>query len=148
MQARFTDTWYDNRFTAFDQRGQRIILAAKDTLAKKGLPATPSAVIVQFTFGFWLTLLTRRYDTPFWRTAIWRCFPEAPKPLSRQLIHDEIEKIRSPRNRIAHHEPIYQRMLLDDLTHIVSSAAWMCPHMADYIEECRQIVTAINARPV
>jgi len=148
LSARFSSAWYDARFTAFDARGQRIIEAAKDALINKRLPVTPEAVIVQFTFGFWLTLLTRRYDTPFWRTALWRCFPNAPKPLSRHFVHDEIESIRTLRNRIAHHEPIYQRLLLDDLTHIVGTAALMCPYTADYIELCRpRLAKAINDKP-
>jgi hypothetical protein len=104
LARRFGDDWYDRRFNLSETRTLSTIQAAKDSLTNQGRAVTPSAVIAQFTFGFWVTLLTRRYETRFWVPVIWRAFPYA-NSLQRQVAHDAVDAIRHLRNRIAHHEP-------------------------------------------
>jgi hypothetical protein len=137
LATRFGVAWYDVQMNHFNAKTQSQIQAAKDQLTKQSRPHNPPCIIAQFTFGFWLTLLTRRLETNFWVPALHRSFPHAPIPVNRANIHSSVDKIRWLRNRIAHHEPVYTRNLEQDLDHIVMVAGWICPDTAAFIESYR-----------
>lgn len=129
----FGTNWYDTIKPDLEERLQKTIDAAKSELSKMHRPISPSGLVAQLTFGFWLTLLKKKYDTVLWRTALYRAFPNGPKPLLRSRVHDDISKIRELRNRIAHHEPIFQRALDQEYAFIISVASWICPDTASWI---------------
>lgn len=149
LAARFGNDWYDAKYNHFDPKSQKQIDAAKDQLFNQGRPLNPPCVVAQFSFGFWLNMLTRKHETRFWVAAVYSSFPHAPRPLDRRRIHDSVDKIRLLRNRIAHHEPIYQRNLEQDLNHVVTVSRWMCPDTADWIESFRgELLLTIASKPV
>lgn len=43
------------------------------------------------------------------------------------MIYDELEGVRSIRNRIARHEPIIARDLAADYARMLKLVAWRCP---------------------
>lgn len=146
LSGRFGHDWYDSQFAILDADGQRTVTVAKDKLIKQGRPISSPPVIAQFTFGFWLNLLKRRYETPFWIPAIKNGFTHAPKPVMRQATFDAVDKIRNLRNRIAHHEPIYTRDLRAELKHVTHVAAWICPDTAQWIEHCGADLLTVLAK--
>lgn len=125
--------WYDVLQPRLEPRLQQTIDACKAELYKMHRSLTQSGLVAQLTFGFWLTLLKKKYDTLLWRTALYRTFPYAPKPLIRSHIHDDIFKIRELRNRIVHHEPIFERQLNEEHEFILQVAAWICPDTSNWI---------------
>ena len=98
---------------------------------------TKGKVIPELKFVFWQKLFTRRFDQRLWQRHLRAVFTnisnESSIPNSRALIYSELDKIRFLRNRIAHHEPIFTRSLLDDFNRIsglirmrsVQSEQWM-----------------------
>ena len=149
LAAKYASNWYDAKYHHFDPKSQKQIDAAKDQLVNQGRPLSVPCVIAQFSFGFWLNMLTRKHETRFWVAALHASFPNAPRPPVRQNVHNSVDKIRVLRNRIAHHEPIYQRSLEQDLSHVVVVTRWMCPDTADWIESFRgELLEAIARRPV
>lgn len=113
---------------------QKTIVAAKDELRKMHRQVSLSGLISQFTFGFWLSLLHKRYDTNLWRTALYRAFPNAPKPLLRSNIYRNVARIRDLRNRIVHHEPVLERNLERDHQLVIEVTSWMCADTAAWID--------------
>lgn len=65
-------------------------------------------LIAELSFGFWTGILGKKYEE-LWRHHIRRVFQYSQVPLIRKQVHSEFEEIRKLRNRIAHHEPIFQR---------------------------------------
>jgi hypothetical protein len=147
LSTAFGPAWYDALSPRLEPRLQQTIDAAKSELLKMHRPVNQSGLVAQFTFGFWLTLLTKRYDTPLWRTALYRAFPNAPAPLNRWHIHDSIAKIRELRNRIAHHEPIFQRNLEAEHDFVINVAGWMCQDTASWIRYHSQFKTVWKSPP-
>lgn len=77
---------------------------------------TAGRVVAALPFGFWVTLFANAYDTTIWRTDLHRIF--SPRVKDRGGLHETLDRLRTLRNRIAHHEPIFQRRLNDDYQRI------------------------------
>lgn len=103
--------WYDQ--TAILERHQQDELAgAKQRIARRQQSLTADRVVGELTFGFWVTLLSRTYDARFWRAThaatLRTAFPNVQKSRrQRGTIHQRYNEIRELRNRVSHHEPLF-----------------------------------------
>lgn len=141
--------WYDNPAAGLDNGANNKIAQAKGDLLRSGYPVDLPHVIAGLSFGFWVSLLgrggymnqarTRRanYEMTLWRPALRRAFPHA-RTLNRPGAHTPLDYLRTFRNRIAHHEPIFQRHLQQDYQNILDVMTWICPHKKVWMEaHCR-----------
>ena len=71
-------------------------------------PQDLNGVISNLPMGFWLSLLTKRYESTLWGTALHQIFSSSIRA-SRTQIHEEFRRIWLLRNRIAHQELILHR---------------------------------------
>jgi hypothetical protein len=53
--------------------------------------------------------------------------------LRRAEAHKPLDYLRTLRNRIAHHEPIFTRHLAADFRSILEVSGWICTKTADWI---------------
>jgi len=135
--------WYDNPGAGLDLGALERIGGAKKELAKGGYPIDPPHLVAALSFGFWVTLLgsggrsqtpgspKRNYEMTLWRPALHRAFPHAK--LSRRAAHQPLDFPRTFRNRIAHHEPIFNRHLEADYRQILAVTGWICPSTRNWI---------------
>lgn len=75
-------------------------------------------LIADCKFAFWQHFLTKRYQKSIWNKHLHRSFPHLTAVQNRDTLWKQIETIRELRNRIAHHEPIFQRDLVADYQNI------------------------------
>ena len=123
--------WCDS--APFRSSEQQAILKAKDSLDRERKPRTPGRVTAALNLGFWVALFAKKYDGTLWRAALYQCFDTGP---SRGDVHERLNRLRTLRNRVVHHEPILQRDLHTDhqsilwLLHRLSpdTAAWVTHH--------------------
>ena len=113
--------WYGNTACGFDAGTLRRIEAAKDDLRRDGYPVDPPHLVAALPFGFWVALLgrggragglgapKRNYEMTLWRPCLHKAFHNAK--VSRVQAHHPLDYLRTFRNRIAHHEPIFTRHL-------------------------------------
>lgn len=128
----------------------------KDLQDARRSKATTGKVIPELKFVFWQKMFTSRYDARLWVPHIATIFqnlpqgPNSPQAIEqyRQAIYNELEHIRTLRNRIAHHEPIFSRNLADDFRRISELIALRCPVTADWMAQNQQAAQLIAARPV
>jgi hypothetical protein len=66
------------------------------------------------------------YEKTLWVPHLSKAFPQIAKP-DRVQIFDRFEAIRKLRNRIAHHEPIFNRNLKQDYDELLDTIGWFCP---------------------
>ena len=113
--------------------------------SRKGA-VTTGKVIPELKFVFWQRVFTGRHDVRLWNTHLRRVLPNLDSAKSvgqlRQDIYQDIEQIRSLRNRIAHHEPIFKRDLSNDVQKLVTLVEFKCPLTAGWMM-CNQQATAI-----
>ena len=84
-----------------------IELATKQ-LHERGKLPTADYVVSELSFTFWVALFANVYDQTLWRTDLHRIF--TPRTKNRHGLHDSLDRLRNLRNRIAHHEPIFQAL--------------------------------------
>lgn len=106
--------------------------------------ATPGRVVAELSFGFWVGLFANVYDETLWRTDLYRLF--TPRPQRREL-HEDLDKLRTLRNRIAHHEPIFQRSLLDDYHRVTNILRSLAPDVCTWMEHNNRVLDVLAAEP-
>ncbi len=83
--------------------------------------------------------------------ALGAAFPHHPTASRFDLVREDVDNrtknLHELRNRIAHHEPIHQRNLLNDYESLLDIAGWMCPDSKEWIEQASQTVGVINDKP-
>ncbi|MEM9999927.1 MAG: Abi family protein [Pseudomonadota bacterium] len=137
--------WYDNRKAGLDGGCLARVEQTKQALRKDKYPDDAPHVIASLSFGLWVSLLgaggfinrktktKANYEMTLWRPALRRAFPHAAN-ISRKDVHAPLNFLRTFRNRIAHHEPIFARHLEKDYENILEVAAWIAQHKRAWIE--------------
>lgn len=103
--------------------------------------------VADLSFGFWTGLLHSFYEKNqrLWPTLLtedscYTPFAGAPKTLqNRQDFFKRVNSIRKLRNRVFHHEPVWNRDTLDkDYKTILEVIGWVKPELKNVFEEfCR-----------
>ena len=144
LGAAYGTDWYDNTACGFDAGTLRRIEAAKDDLRRDGYPTDPPHLVAALPFGFWVALLgrggragglgaaKRNYEMTLWRPCLHKAFPHAK--ISRVQAHHPLDYLRTFRNRIAHHEPIFTRHLAADYQSILTVTGWISQEAQAWID--------------
>lgn len=143
MSAAHGASWFQN---ASILRGKDLAFAndARDRVQQTGKPVTPGRIVAELSFGFWVGLFANIYDATIWRTDLYRLFSPRPK---RHELHDDLDRLRTLRNRIAHHEPIFQRTLTDDYDRIRGVLRSFSLELAAWMEFHSRVLDVIAAGP-
>ena len=124
----------------------------RDLINARHNKATTGRVIPELKFVFWQTMFTSRFDVRIWnphlRSVLPHLNPDKTTQQLRGLIYSELEQLRKLRNRIAHHEPIFMRNLLDDFQKIHDLIAFRCPITSAWMVQNQGAQAFINARPL
>ncbi|MEU7222324.1 hypothetical protein [Streptomyces chrestomyceticus] len=137
--------WFDDGAVPLSDKARADIRQARQR-AQRGGAATPRGkIIAELGFGFWRFLLARQYQTSLWPDLA-GAFPHAP---SRALtvVEDPVRRLHKLRNRIAHHEGIWQLPLAarrDDLHHVLT---FIAPDAATWVAGASRIDAVLARRP-
>lgn len=126
------DWWNAPRSLKTYQR-KTIITTQEKYLESRKTPIGPDLLIATLTFGFYTALLSSDYDPYIWGNRktkrLQEAFPNATG-LSRNMIHDRFHKIRTLRNRVMHHEAIFDRSnLVQEHRQIHEAIDWINPQL-------------------
>nr|WP_221376691.1 Abi family protein [Actinoplanes polyasparticus] len=119
------------------------IAKARTRAARNAGPETPGRVVAELNLGFWRFLLARRYDRGLWHPCLHRAFSRQ----RRVTVFDAVGQLHEARNRMAHHEPMFNRPLAGLYQTSLQIAEWICPTIRLWIEECSSVTAALAARP-
>lgn len=113
--------------------------------------ASTGQVIAELKFVFWEKMFTSRHDHRIWNAHLMRVMPNleptTPAAEHRKRIFDDLNKIRLLRNRIAHHEPIFARDLLNDFQVIQQLVEARCMASANWLFIEQKVIETLNNRP-
>jgi hypothetical protein len=124
-------TWYE-RAGVLDEKELGSVGEAKRNLIRWRKRITPGRVISELTFGFWIRLIAPSYEKRLWVPHLHKAMPLMPGP-DRATAFDRMEYIRKLRNRIAHHEPIFQRDITADYEILIETLSWICPVTTSWV---------------
>lgn len=121
------------------------IIRAKNRISKNGAVSSPNKVIAELNLGFWHNLTSKTHRN-IWPDLV-RAFPNAPTR-DQEHIFKLISNLASLRNRIAHHEKIWNLPLEHLITQIVDLACYIDWELGYYLEpallEIRKQVVEFN----
>jgi len=84
----------------------KYIMQANKQIAGRKEYSSPSKIVAELTLGFWVSLFNVEYERILWKD-LRRIFPNIPKKeRQRKKVAPPLNRIRTLRNRIFHHEPI------------------------------------------
>ncbi|WP_433302035.1 Abi family protein [Actinoplanes sp. CA-030573] len=114
--------WYLDPGHLLQRRQAEVVQLARMRARQRG--ETPGQVVAELSLGFWRYLLANHYDSTLWRESLYRAFPGQPR---RRVLHEAVEVLHRSRNRIAHHEPMFNRPIEDIHIIALEVAGWICP---------------------
>ncbi|MDO5652417.1 MAG: Abi family protein [Moraxella sp.] len=107
-------------------------------------------VIPELNFVFWQLMFTSRHDKQLWIPHIQNVFPNADdvdKKELRESLHNDLNQIRRLRNRIAHHEPIFNENLVNIYEKIIKIIAYRCHDTANWLQTHQEVTTLLTDKP-
>lgn len=143
------EDWWNVRRAEPNWQGQDMIAAAEEALGKRRRPYGTCDVVAQLPFGFWIGLLGKggkggNYEMKYWHPSLRHCFREHRG--GREALYKQFEFMRTLRNRIAHHECIFQRHLEEDARTAIMLMRHVSPAMAARHEKYGQVPAVLARR--
>jgi hypothetical protein len=131
-------SWLDAQPTMLLPNEHEKVERAKAELGRDPRSQTEGHLIAKLDFGFWVALCRESYSDlrgegpRLWDRALSMTFRKRPGDVTtRAQIFHQFNRIRVFRNRVAHHEPIWDRQYLNQHAYILESLGWMHPKLAD-----------------
>jgi hypothetical protein len=108
---------------------------------------TARHVVSALSFGFWEHLATKRFDRFLWARGTREIFPCAPKSKNREDVRLLIESVRRWRNRIAHHQAIFDKSPMKKHNEALELIKWACEETGAWVSSVSRVPVAISLRP-
>ncbi|HEX7291487.1 MAG TPA: hypothetical protein VF250_10210 [Conexibacter sp.] len=138
-------SWLDDPASELDSRMRSHIAAARRRVAQRGKRVTDAQTISALGFGFWRFLVTRG------RMALWpdlaSGFPGAPDR-RRETVEDPVARLHELRNRIAHHQRIWNRDLAARYADVLLVASYLDADLPAWIVRDCRVPALLRARPL
>jgi hypothetical protein len=146
--------WLDAQPTFLYKNEEEKVQDAKARISADRRPPTAGRLVAKLGFGFWTALCRSPYDHAraggprLWPSLLLKVFPHLPKPQrQRQIVQQQLDDVREFRNRIAHHEPIWDRDPLARYDEILTAIGWMYPGMAKAVRVCGELEYTWHSGP-
>ena len=112
LAQKFGPKWHANgafRGTLPKRLDEELVAAEVAERVAHGPNMTVDHIVSGLSFGFWQNILTARYEGAIWPVGFAERFPSLPHGVRRYEIYERIDRLRTLRNRLAHHKPIFDR---------------------------------------
>lgn len=125
--------------------------AVDDAIRKcGGAKATAGKVMAELSFGFWRHLTSASHEKTVWVPYLHHAYPLRTDRATIDMIIGDINDVR---NRIAHHEPIFDRWKKPsqepDIIHesLMEVFKMIAPDAADYVKQSSTVTKVFGQRP-
>jgi hypothetical protein len=146
LRVRYSRADWWSRAPLHEQAAQKVTQVSADLRGRKGSSSLRADdIVAELSFGFWVSLLSRRYDRHFWVPALHKSFPGYHG--DRESLRDNLQAILLLRNRIMHHEPIHHRHLAADHEKIYRLLGYVEPQAAAWLRNFDRVSEVLNMRP-
>jgi hypothetical protein len=140
--------WFDDPAYRFTSRSAADIAAARRRVERTGRAAAPGRVVAELPFGFWRFLLASTYQTTIWpRVASGFCgVPRSSR--SRSEIEGIVARLHLLRNRVAHHEPVFESDLPGHFRDVVRLAELVEADAGRWFRDISRVEALLAERPL
>ena len=108
---------------------------AVSSLTHQQKPQDAGRIVAELSFGFWTSLMDRRYEQSLWPRLLKPVFPHLPRSIrTRAVISRRFHRVRQLRNRIFHHEPVwYWQDLAQHHQEVMEALGWIEPAARNFV---------------
>lgn len=149
LVAQFGANWW--QMLAFDRlvgpEGRADVDMVKRRVQRKGLGMVTAQIVAGLSFGFWVGLLSPSLNPGLWSFQLRTSFPHLPAHENRGSLFKAAGEVANLRNRISHHEPIFQRDLQLDFRELMKLLAWICPESEAWIRPHCELPAVVRQKP-
>lgn len=139
-------SWLDDPHGELDTRARKEIAQARDRVRRNGKPIDDGQTIAELSFGFWRYLVARQYRTTLW-PALAGGFPHAPdRALS--TVEKPLARLHQFRNRLAHHEPVWNKNLRKHQEDIHALLGYIDPDLSAWVTGRCRVPAVLAGCPV
>jgi hypothetical protein len=101
------ENWFDHILA---EPERKVLEEIKGRLTRQRRPLDIGQLVASSSFGFWVSLLNRRYENVLWAKLLKPICPYMPnREPTRNTLSHRLNRIRELRNRVFHHKPIWHR---------------------------------------
>lgn len=130
-----------------DKRQCDQIEEAKTRITKRGHVIVTGQIVAGLSFGFWVSMLDARYNPSLWSRTLRTGFPHIPAGRTRSDLQRAARHIANFRNRIWHHEPIFNADITSEYSRCIELLGWLCPHKLAWIKPNCTVMSVVRQRP-
>lgn len=131
--------------------GRPIFSPRRELVRTRNRMTLPGKVVAELKFAFWVELLTRRHNDRLWRPYIRNSFPNLPERMTSRdaiiILHNQLDKVKDVRNRIAHHEPIFKLDVQAQYKRIISLIHFCNQPTELWVQEFQDVTKLIKKMP-
>src|SRR5699024_3153032 len=115
-----------------------------------GRHAAPGKVMAELSFGFWRYLTSAPREKSLWVPYVHDAYPPKTK---RSYVDHAIGTIHAVRNRVAHHEPLFDRSKTPEQEPVQMHASlirvleMLAPDVATHVASSSTVATVLDDRP-
>lgn len=142
LRVKDVPCWLDADPSLLYEKEERAVEEAKQLLRRGSKEMTVGRLISKLGFGFWCCLCRRPYEQGrsagpgLWPGLLKAGFPFLPRDhRTRPQIQHRFDEIREVRNRVSHHEPIWDRNIGRTHGRIVAALGWMNQGVAAAVQQ-------------
>lgn len=121
--------------------------AVHDERNARGAAFTVDHVVANMTFGFWVHLLTSRYENILWNGGVSRSFPNVPRRMTREQMYRKVSQLRAFRNRVMHHYAIFDRRPMAEYQNLLEVVGFICTDSEWLIRQIANPARVLGQRP-
>jgi len=104
-------------------------------------------VISGLSLGFWNNFLSNNFRHLLWNAGIGTLFPYADSSETQQSAYQRVEQFREWRNRIFHHNAIFDKRPTAQMQNIDTLLGWRCKDTQWLVRYESNVSLIINSRP-
>lgn len=150
LRGRYGNDWHlaPGLVSALPERLQRELekVIAEERRMHRGA-FNADHVVSALSLGFWVHLTTATPRQYVWLGAIRQHFPFMPPGIRDDEIHGAADRLRRFRNRVAHHNAIFDKGPTAEYRNIQNLVGWICPDTLWFLKQLANPAAVINRRP-
>lgn len=148
ITAVYGPAWWQSPafFAILGSRGKGIVKRAENQITHRGTPVGSGRMTAELSFGFWENMLLPKYQQDLW-SPLHHTFTDLPAPVDQAQLYAKCGVIRELRNRISHHEPIFQRNISQDYADCLQLISWLSAAKAVWIKPQCDVMAVLRRKP-
>ena len=149
LTAKYGPDWWMNQafLQAIDGHRKTDLNTVRRRIENQKIMLATGQVVAGLSFGFWVGMLQRRYNSILWASYSGISFPDLPQGETRNSLFQRAKTVAHLRNRISHHEPIFYRDVSADYAAIMTLLNWISPATHDWVRPHCRVQEVLRRKP-